>query len=107
MTDQWNLLYPDGSIAATESSCIKAWARINGYKPTIENLLGWEQMGYRVVPATWQGADPVAEGWLHEDGTFEHAHKPWMDDKWRPLYTTPPSPQRTKAEDYPVKETTA
>jgi len=47
----WHLMTPEGNVAAVESSCVRAWARIRGYKPTVEGLLGFEEEGWRVVPA--------------------------------------------------------
>jgi len=46
----WRLITPEGNIAATETTCIRAWARIDGYKPTVEGLLGYEEKGWRVTP---------------------------------------------------------
>ena len=48
---KWSLIGPDGTVRATESSCVMAWARMSGYKATVEGLLGYEQHGWRVVPA--------------------------------------------------------
>lgn len=56
--EQWNLIDPHGAIRATEDTCIKSWARIDGYKPTVEGLLGYEQQGWRVEPA-----QPAPEPW--------------------------------------------
>ncbi len=51
MSEQWKLIDPHGAIRATEDTCIKAWARIDGYKLTVEGLLGYEQQGWRVEPS--------------------------------------------------------
>ncbi|MDN7703307.1 hypothetical protein QZM15_33010 [Burkholderia sp. AU44665] len=59
--DRWSLINPQGVVVATEASCIKAWARIDGYKPTVEGLLGYEQHGWRVVPISPPSADAAAE----------------------------------------------
>ena len=48
----WNVINPSGEIVATESNAIRGWARIQGYKPTVEGLLGFHERGWRVVPAT-------------------------------------------------------
>jgi len=47
---EWVLLDPAGNERARESSCIHAWARIDGYKPTVEGLLGYQEAGWRVIP---------------------------------------------------------
>lgn len=49
---QWSLVNPQGKIVAVEDTCVKAWARISGYKPTVEGLLGYEQQGWRVLSHT-------------------------------------------------------
>ena len=46
----WNVINPSGEIVATESNAIRGWARIQGYKPTVEGLLGFHEKGWRVVP---------------------------------------------------------
>ena len=58
----WNVIDPFGKIVATEKDAIRGWARIQGYKPTVESLLGFQEQGWRVVPAsppaahrTWVG----------------------------------------------------
>lgn len=48
--DAWVLITPEGRIAASEKTLVKALARINGYKPTVEGLLGYEEKGWRVRP---------------------------------------------------------
>ncbi|HTH45554.1 MAG TPA: hypothetical protein VL528_10790 [Oxalicibacterium sp.] len=46
----YDLVTPEGSVAATEKSAVMAWQRISGtYKTTLEGLLGYEQQGWRVV----------------------------------------------------------
>lgn len=59
--EHWNLIDPEGAVRATEDSCIKAWARINGYKPTVEGLLGYEQQGWRVRSALTQQAEGATQ----------------------------------------------
>ena len=46
----WQLINPAGQVIAIDGSSIRAWARIGGYKPTVENLLANEEAGWRVVP---------------------------------------------------------
>ena len=48
----WNVIDPFGKIVATEKDAIRGWARIQGYKPTVESLLGFQEQGWRVVPAS-------------------------------------------------------
>ena len=48
----WNVIDPTGKIVATEENAIRGWARIHGYKLTVEGLLGFHEKGWRVVPAT-------------------------------------------------------
>jgi hypothetical protein len=47
---EWKLLDPFGGVVAIEQTAIKALARINGYKPTVETLLAYEEQGWRIVP---------------------------------------------------------
>ena len=57
----WNVIDPTGKIVATEANAIRGWARIQGYKPTVEVLLAFHEQGWRVVPTippaqrTWVG----------------------------------------------------
>lgn len=44
----WLLISPSGEVVARESSCVRAWARLGGYKWTVEGLLGAEEQGWRV-----------------------------------------------------------
>lgn len=58
----WNVVDPTGKIVATEMNSVRGWARIEGYKPTVEGLLGFHEQGWRVVPTTppqrkWVGLD--------------------------------------------------
>jgi hypothetical protein len=48
----WNVVDPTGKIVATEMNSVRGWARIEGYKPTVEGLLGFYEQGWRVVPTT-------------------------------------------------------
>ena len=48
----WNVVDPTGKIVATEMNSVRGWARIEGYKPTVEGLLGFHEQGWRVVPTT-------------------------------------------------------
>lgn len=50
----WNVIDPLGKVVATETNAVRGWARIDGYKPTVEGLLGFHEQGWRVVPATPQ-----------------------------------------------------
>lgn len=76
---RWHLIDPTGAIAATECSCIRAWSRIDGYKPTVEGLLGYEEAGWRVAPAA--SAEPVAEVYRGGTNTFGRATvlNRWLD----------------------------
>lgn len=57
--EAWQLVRPDGAIAATDSSCMRCWARIGGYKPTVENLLAYEEQGWRVRLAAPPAIEPA------------------------------------------------
>lgn len=62
--EAWQLINPQGQVVAVERTAIKALARIDGYKPTVEGLLGYEEAGWRVVPASLpapQQATPAQE----------------------------------------------
>ena len=48
----WNVVDPTGKIVATEMNSVRGWARIEGYKKTVEGLLGFHEQGWRVVPTT-------------------------------------------------------
>ena len=41
----WNVVDPTGKIVATEMNSVRGWARIEGYKPTVEGLLGFHEQG--------------------------------------------------------------
>ncbi|MCO8643182.1 hypothetical protein KGP93_07705 [Burkholderia multivorans] len=58
---RWNLVNPQGEVVAVETTCVKAWARISGYKPTVEGLLGYEEQGWRVLPVAPQPAQADAQ----------------------------------------------
>lgn len=50
----WNVIDPLGKVVATETNAVRGWARIAGYKPTVEGLLGFHEQGWRVVPTSPQ-----------------------------------------------------
>ncbi|MBU9679740.1 hypothetical protein KTF37_23130 [Burkholderia multivorans] len=58
---RWNLVNPQGEVVAVETTCVKAWARVSGYKPTVEGLLGYEEQGWRVLPVAPQPAQADAQ----------------------------------------------
>jgi hypothetical protein len=49
--EYWHVIDPAGNIVASETDAIRGWARIAGYKPKVEGLLGFHEEGWRVVPA--------------------------------------------------------
>jgi len=57
----WNVIDPAGNILATEKNAIRGWARVNGYKPTVEGLLGLHELGWRVLPTSPPAAQPPPE----------------------------------------------
>lgn len=57
----WNVIDPAGNILATEKNAIRGWARVNGYKPTVEGLLGLHELGWRVLPTSPPAAQPEQE----------------------------------------------
>ena len=59
-TVAWNVIDPSGNIVATEKDAIRGWARVEGYKPTVEGLLGFHEQGWRVLPAQQEQDEPVA-----------------------------------------------
>lgn len=63
----WNVIDPFGKIVATEKDAIRGWARIQGYKPTVESLLGFQEQGWRVVPASPPPAQrkPLSNGEIY------------------------------------------
>jgi len=69
----WNVVDPTGKIVATEMNSVRGWARIEGYKPTVEGLLGFHEQGWRVVPTT-----PPRREWIglteEERDHFEGLH---------------------------------
>ena len=110
----WNVIDPTGNILATEKNAIRGWARVNGYKLTVEGLLGLHELGWRVLPTSLPAAQPEQEpvAWrYHPVSPFrdkEGMHK--VSDAWKlidkpnqrdahsamcgmeaePLYTAPP-----------------
>jgi len=87
----WNVIDPFGKIVATEKDAIRGWARIQGYKPTVESLLGFQEQGWRVVPASpppaqrkpltdaqinafFEGMEPNNGFWLSFARAIEAAH---------------------------------
>jgi hypothetical protein len=67
----WNVIDPTGKIVATEMNSVRGWARIEGYKPTVEGLLGFHEQGWRVVPTT-----PPQRTWVGlTDEEIEYAFK--------------------------------
>ena len=62
----WHVIDPFGKIVATEKDAIRGWARIQGYKPTVESLLGFQEQGWRVVPTSPPNVPPA------------RASKPWV-----------------------------
>lgn len=72
---KWHLIDPHGKIVATEASCVKAWARIEGYKPTIEGLLGYEQKGWRVECAAHSADARNGQGVALTDEISERVSK--------------------------------
>ena len=57
----WNVIDPTGKIVATEMNSVRGWARIEGYKPTVEGLLGFHEQGWRVVPTTPPQRKPLTD----------------------------------------------
>lgn len=62
---EWHLVNPAGEVVAVEKTAVKALARINGYKPSVEGLLGYEELGWRIQPAM---PEPVGEHVAVVDG---------------------------------------
>jgi len=63
----WNVVDPTGKIVATEKNAIRGWARLEGYKPTVEGLLGFHEQGWRVVPTTPPAAQRQWVGLTNEE----------------------------------------
>jgi len=100
----WNVIDPTGNILATEKNAIRGWARVNGYKLTVEGLLGLHELGWRVLPTSPPATKPEQEPsqWrdmvavsLVREGIDKHkareladhfaAQRPWQgltDDDW-------------------------
>ena len=57
----WNVIDPTGNILATEKNAIRGWARVNGYKLTVEGLLGLHELGWRVLPTSPPATKPEQE----------------------------------------------
>jgi hypothetical protein len=64
--EYWNVIDPAGNIVASETDAIRGWARIAGsYKPTVENLLGFHDQGWRVLPKVAPPASlPAQRPWV-------------------------------------------
>ena len=62
----WNVVDPTGKIVATEMNSVRGWARIEGYKPTVEGLLGFHEQGWRVVPTTPPQRKPLSDEEVHD-----------------------------------------
>lgn len=91
----WNVIDPTGNILATEKNAIRGWARVNGYKLTVEGLLGLHELGWRVLPTSPPAAQPEPTPWrdmvvvsLVREGINKHrareladhfaAQRPWV-----------------------------
>ena len=55
----WHVIDPTGNVVATEKDAIHGWARLGGFKPTLEVLLAHHESGWRVVPAPPLPVQPV------------------------------------------------
>ena len=86
----WNVVDPTGKIVATEMNSVRGWARIEGYKPTVEGLLGFHEQGWRVVPTTppqrtWVGLTDEEISELiratHNTGSFVRAIEAKLKEK--------------------------
>ena len=109
----WNVIDPTGNILATEKNAIRGWARVNGYKPTVEGLLGLHELGWRVLPTSlpaapeqepvaWryhpvspfrdkEGMHKVSDAWkLIDKPNQRDAHSAMCGMEAEPLYTAPP-----------------
>lgn len=73
----WNVIDPLGKVVATETNAVRGWARIDGYKPTVEGLLGFHEQGWRVVPAAPQ--PPAQREWVRL--TDEEIDAAWPSPK--------------------------
>jgi len=80
----WNVIDPTGKIVATEMNSVRGWARIEGYKPTVEGLLGFHEQGWRVVPTT-----PPQRTWVgltdKDKASFWTADQ-MTGEEWRRLF---------------------
>jgi hypothetical protein len=107
----WNVIDPTGNILATEKNAIRGWARVNGYKPTVEGLLGLHELGWRVLPTSPPATKPEQEPseWrdmivvsLVREGIDKHrareladhfaAQRPWQgltDEDWAAIGDMP------------------
>ena len=59
----WSVIDPAGNILATEKNAIRGWARVNGYKLTVEGLLGLHELGWRVLPTSPPAAQLEPTPW--------------------------------------------
>ena len=60
---EWNVIDPAGNILATEKNAIRGWARVDGYKLTVEGLLGLHELGWRVLPTSPPAAQLEPTPW--------------------------------------------
>ena len=77
----WDVIDPFGNLVATEKDAIQGWARIEGYKPTVEGLLGFHEQGWRVLPAsqrTW--VELTEEDLKLLSAEWRIVYGAWMDD---------------------------
>ena len=89
----WNVIDPLGKVVATETNAVRGWARIDGYKPTVEGLLGFHEKGWRVVPTAPQ---PPAQ---QEPKPIGKPHRAVMGDYGAKLVN-----QRIEASEAKLKE---
>jgi hypothetical protein len=76
----WNVIDPTGNILATEKNAIRGWARVNGYKPTVEGLLGLHELGWRVLPTSPTAAQRPWVGLTKQD--IPSGENPMFDHKY-------------------------
>jgi hypothetical protein len=58
----WHVVNPAGNVVATEKDAVHGWARLGGFKLTVEGLLGLHDEGWRVFPAS-ATPQPAPAGW--------------------------------------------
>ena len=64
----WHVIDPTGNVVATEKDAIHGWARLGGFKPTLEVLLAHHESGWRVVPAPPLPVQPVERNFCQRCG---------------------------------------